>query len=238
MECAATKKRYALKRIICHSVEDQKQALKEIDYYKKIKHRNIIELVDSTFRGTADIIVNTTAEALLLLPFYKTGTLHDYLQIRAIRKEYLDTREVLRIFSEICDAVSYLHNFKPEPLAHRDLKTSNVCLDDNFNPILMDLGSTAPAKVQICGAQDAQKLQDTAAERCSMPYRAPELFNVESYCVIDERTDIWVENEYKTPTYYLIYFDFRVSVVFCMQCVILSRHTILSMNVEIQLPWL
>lgn len=25
-----------------------------------------------------------------------------------------------------------------------------------------------------------------------MPYRAPELFNVESYCVIDERTDIWV----------------------------------------------
>lgn len=50
----------------------------------------------------------------------------------------------------------------------------------------------APAKVQVCGSQDAQKLQDIAAERCSMPYRAPELFNVESYCVIDERTDIWV----------------------------------------------
>lgn len=48
-----------------------------------------------------------------------------------------------------------------------------------------------PARVQICGSQDAQKLQDLAAERCSMPYRAPELFNVESYCVIDERTDIW-----------------------------------------------
>jgi len=25
-----------------------------------------------------------------------------------------------------------------------------------------------------------------------MPYRAPELFNVESYCMVDERTDIWV----------------------------------------------
>lgn len=35
-------------------------------------------------------------------------------------------------------------------------------------------------------------LQETAAERCSMPYRAPELFNVESYCMVDERTDIWV----------------------------------------------
>lgn len=51
----------------------------------------------------------------------------------------------------------------------------------------------APAKVQVCGSQDAQKLQDIAAEKCSMPYRAPELFNVESYCVIDQRTDIWVK---------------------------------------------
>ena len=35
-------------------------------------------------------------------------------------------------------------------------------------------------------------LQDLAAERCSMPYRAPELFQVDSYCKIDERIDIWV----------------------------------------------
>lgn len=44
----------------------------------------------------------------------------------------------------------------------------------------------------MSGNQAAQTLQDIAAERCSMPYRAPELFNVESYCMIDERTDIWV----------------------------------------------
>lgn len=54
------------------------------------------------------------------------------------------------------------------------------------------LGSVAPARVKVSGNQAAQTLQDIAAERCSMPYRAPELFNVESYCMIDERTDIWV----------------------------------------------
>lgn len=137
-------------------------------------------------------MVNTTSEALILLPYYHNGTLHDYLGLRSLRKQYLDVKTVLRIFSEICDAIEYLHNFKPEPIAHRDLKTSNVCLTDDLSPVLMDLGSAAPAKVQVCGAQDAQKLQDTAAERSSMPYKAPELFNVESYCVIDERTDIWV----------------------------------------------
>ncbi len=36
-------------------------------------------------------------------------------------------------------------------------------------------------------------LQDWAAQRCTISYRAPELFNVESHCIIDERTDIWVK---------------------------------------------
>lgn len=34
--------------------------------------------------------------------------------------------------------------------------------------------------------------QDWAAQRCTISYRAPELFTVERECVIDERTDIWV----------------------------------------------
>lgn len=146
------------------------------------------------------------------MPYYSRGTLHDYLGLKSLSKDYLDAKDVLRMFLDICDAVKYLHQFTPEPLAHRDIKTANVCLSNNFNPILMDLGnilhmlhifvnnlqtllgSMSTAKVQLCGSQDAQKLQDLAAERCSMPYRAPELFHVESYCIIDQRTDIWVRN--------------------------------------------
>lgn len=60
-----------------------------------------------------------------------------------------------------------------------------------MEPIIVDLGSAAEARVQICGQQDAQRLQELAEERCSLVYRAPELFTVQSYCMIDERTDIW-----------------------------------------------
>lgn len=84
-----------------------------------------------------------------------------------------------------------MHEIKPEPIAHRDLKTANICLSDQMEPIIVDLGSATEARVQVCGQQDAQRLQDTAEERCSIVYRAPELFSVESYCMIDERTDIW-----------------------------------------------
>lgn len=56
-------------------------------------------------------------------------------------------------------------------------------------------GSVARARVEINGSSEARKLQDEAAERSSMPYRAPELFNVESFCHIDERTDVWVGSQ-------------------------------------------
>ncbi|CAG9815010.1 unnamed protein product [Phaedon cochleariae] len=191
VENTNTKKRYALKRITCHSIEDQKIAMQEINYCKKLRHPGIIELVESTFKGSADIVVQATSEAFLILPYYKRGTLHDYLTLKSFNKNYMDEKDVFRIFLDICQAVKFLHDFTPDSISHRDLKTANVCLTDQLDPILMDLGSCAPARVQICGAQDAQKLQDIAAERSSMTYRAPELFHVESYCVIDQRTDIW-----------------------------------------------
>ena len=48
------------------------------------------------------------------------------------------------------------------------------------------------ARLKISTHSEAQHLQDVAAERCSMPYRPPELFQVNSKCEIDERTDVWV----------------------------------------------
>ncbi|KAK2143664.1 hypothetical protein LSH36_823g01001 [Paralvinella palmiformis] len=59
----------------------------------------------------------------------------------------------------------------------------------------MDFGSMGPAMIEVKNLSDALKIQDFAAERCSMPYRAPELFNIESQCVITEKTDIWVKRK-------------------------------------------
>lgn len=51
VENVNTKRKYALKRITCHSIEDQKAALLEVEYGKQLQHPNVIELVDSTFKG-------------------------------------------------------------------------------------------------------------------------------------------------------------------------------------------
>ncbi|XP_075216044.1 serine/threonine-protein kinase 16 isoform X2 [Lycorma delicatula] len=191
VENVRTKKRFAVKKIICHSIDDQKLAIDEVNYHKVLDHPNILQCLDSTVQGVADPVLNSTSEVLLLLPYYPKGTLARELEIRFKNKQYLEVNDILRIFLQVCEGLKALHEAKPVPLAHRDLKTANILLDVDYSPVIMDLGSVAPASMKICGSSEAQKLQDTASERCSMPYRAPELFNVESYCMIDQRVDIW-----------------------------------------------
>lgn len=110
----------------------------------------------------------------------------------------------------------------------------------NFINIKFISGSVTNARVKVCGTQDAQSLQDIAAERCSMPYRAPELFNVESYCMVDERTDIWVSFILRKkkiifvilPISLFVFIIYSHLDVFYTRCVTSNHHLMQFMNEE------
>ncbi|EGR50469.1 uncharacterized protein TRIREDRAFT_58476 [Trichoderma reesei QM6a] len=81
---------------------------------------------------------------------------------------------------------------KIKSYAHRDIKPGNIMIDDSGSiPILMDLGSVAPSPIPVTSQSLALQIQDQAAEHSTMPYRAPELFDVRTGSVIDTKTDIW-----------------------------------------------
>lgn len=63
--------------------------------------------------------------------------------------------------------------------------------DSGSNPILMDLGSVAPSPIPVTSQSVALQIQETAAEHSTMPYRAPELFDVQTGTVVDTKVDIW-----------------------------------------------
>lgn len=189
VENSSTRRKYALKRVTNHSQNDEKLALREIEIIKKLSpHPNITKIIDFALEGTADDIHNTTSQLNIVLPYYKNGSLDGYLARKSKYNDFISEQQVLLIFQGICEALRAIHECG---YAHRDLKTGNVCLSETMEPILVDFGSSTEARVEICGQPDAMKLQDEADEKCSLCYRAPELFQVESFAIIDERTDIW-----------------------------------------------
>ena len=125
VENIRTGKKFAVKRITCHSIEDQNVAKQEIEINKRYsKHPNIITLVGSVLSGSADIVHNVTSEVILVFPFFERGSLHDELERRKLTGNPLSQASLLSMFHSLCQAVRELHQAEP-PLAHRDIK---VCL--------------------------------------------------------------------------------------------------------------
>ncbi|CAN6446759.1 unnamed protein product [Victoria cruziana] len=95
---------------------------------------------------------------------------------------------------KLCAGLKHMHSFDP-PYAHNDIKPGNVLITHRKGEaplsVLMDFGSAAPARREVRSRSEALQLQEWAAEHCSAPYRAPELWDCPSYTDIDERTDIW-----------------------------------------------
>ena len=53
---------------------------------------------------------------------------------------FLSTAQVIAWAIELCDVLNFLHNHKPDPIIFRDMKPSNVMLDNNGHIVLVDFG--------------------------------------------------------------------------------------------------
>ncbi|MEQ2225213.1 Serine/threonine-protein kinase 16 [Ilyodon furcidens] len=174
---------YALKRILCHDRQARQEAQTEVEMHQMFNHHNILSLVAYAFVDSGG-----KTEAWLILPYIRKGTLWSVLEKLRDKGSLMPENQILKIFSGICSGLKAIHD---KGYAHRDLKPTNVLLDEGDRPVLMDLGSMNCARIEVRGSREAMTVQDWAAQRCTISYRAPELFNVESHCIIDERTDIW-----------------------------------------------
>jgi serine/threonine protein kinase len=53
---------------------------------------------------------------------------------------FLAEAQVIAWAIELCDVLNYLHNHRPEPIIFRDIKPSNVMVDQNNHIVLVDFG--------------------------------------------------------------------------------------------------
>jgi outer membrane protein assembly factor BamB/tRNA A-37 threonylcarbamoyl transferase component Bud32 len=54
--------------------------------------------------------------------------------------DFLPETQVLNWALELCDVISYLHNYQPEPIIFRDIKPSNIMINTNGHVLLVDFG--------------------------------------------------------------------------------------------------
>ena len=186
VEDGSNKEKLALKKVLSQLPEQSELARREIEVHSAFSHPNVMPLIDHAVVPAA----NGAESFLLLMPLYPHGTLLDAALAHQAAGTRMSETEALRMFQQLLSGVLCFHNHDPA-WAHRDIKPANVLVGEGDVPVLMDFGSVAPARRKISSRTEALLMQEDAAMNCSMPYRAPELFDLPSDGAIDERTDVF-----------------------------------------------
>lgn len=112
---------------------------------------NIRELTIKSFEREASMLAMLDHPAIPDISDYFTEGDRSYLVIDLIRgkdleiwleeqKEYLDQETALEWMVQLCDVLSHLHHQKPQPIVFRDMKPSNIMLDQYERIRIIDFG--------------------------------------------------------------------------------------------------
>ncbi|EOA20750.1 hypothetical protein CARUB_v10001078mg [Capsella rubella] len=77
-------------------------------------------------------------EKLLIVEYVANGTLRDHLDCKD--GKVLDMATRLDIATDVAHAITYLHMYTQPPIIHRDIKSSNILLTENFRAKVADFG--------------------------------------------------------------------------------------------------
>ncbi|XP_059456549.1 U-box domain-containing protein 33-like [Corylus avellana] len=121
-------KEVAIKMLQSPGAHGISQFQMEVSVLSQLRHQNLVKLTGSCPEVFA-----------LIYEFLPNGSLEDRLNMKDNSPPLLwQTR--IRIATELCSVLIYLHSAKPHSIVHGDLKPSNILLDANFVSKLSDFG--------------------------------------------------------------------------------------------------
>ncbi|KAL5564958.1 hypothetical protein UlMin_028122 [Ulmus minor] len=144
----------AVKRVSKGSKQGKKEYKSEVKIISRLRHKNLVKLIGWCHEN---------GELLLVYEFMPNGSLDFHL---FGEKLALPWNERHKIAMGLASALFYLHDESEQCVVHRDIKSSNVLLDSEFNAKLGDFG--------LARFVDHELGMQTTALAGTMGYLAPE----------------------------------------------------------------
>ncbi|XP_057418585.1 integrin-linked protein kinase 1-like isoform X1 [Lotus japonicus] len=133
----------------------------ELTLLERVRHPNVVQFVGAVTQNIPMMIVRE---------YHAKGDLAGYLQ----KKGRLSPSKVLRFALDVARGMNYLHECKPEPIIHCDLKPKNILLDSGGQLKIAGFGNVTLSLISPDEAKLANPEDNT--DLLSSLYVAPEIY--------------------------------------------------------------